>query len=94
VYQESALLGLPLVVVSDPSSKLTVIWLLIGFFGGAKGYSWKTNQFGLAIDIIESYELVLPDGTIQSVTPHDEDLWFALRVCNIVIYLIAFHIGY
>ncbi|KAI0276952.1 FAD-binding domain-containing protein [Russula aff. rugulosa BPL654] len=43
------------------------------------GYSWKTNQYGLTIDNIESFELVLPNGTIQTVTSQNEDLWFGLR---------------
>ncbi|KAH9957078.1 FAD-binding domain-containing protein [Russula dissimulans] len=49
-----------------------------GFILGG-GYSWKTNQYGLTIDTMDSYELVLPDGTVQIVTPSDEDLWFGLR---------------
>ena len=44
------------------------------------GYSWKTNQYGLTIDTVTAYELVLPDGQIKVVTEKDEDLWFALRV--------------
>ncbi|KAI0296919.1 hypothetical protein B0F90DRAFT_1876599 [Multifurca ochricompacta] len=43
------------------------------------GYSWKTNQFGLVIDNIDSYEMVLPDGRIKIVRSEDEDLWFGLR---------------
>jgi len=43
------------------------------------GYSWKTNQYGLMVDNIESFELVLPNGTIQTVTSQNEDLWFGLR---------------
>ena len=44
------------------------------------GYSYKTNQYGLAIDNVVGYELVLPNGTIKHVTPKDDDLWFGLRV--------------
>ena len=44
------------------------------------GYSYKTSQYGLAIDNVAGYELVLPNGTIKNVTPEDEDLWFGLRV--------------
>ena len=51
-----------------------------------KGYSWKTNQYGLTIDNIESFELVLPNGTIETVTSKNEDLWFGLRVSHIVTY--------
>ena len=61
-------------------------------FGGAKGYPWKTSQYGLIIDTAVLFELVLPDGTIQIVTPQNKDLWFGLRVCDIVIsFLSNFH---
>ncbi|KAI0044154.1 FAD-binding domain-containing protein [Auriscalpium vulgare] len=43
------------------------------------GYSWKTNQYGLTIDNIAAYELVLPSGNVTTVTSADNDLWFALR---------------
>ncbi|KAI0290497.1 FAD-binding domain-containing protein [Russula brevipes] len=43
------------------------------------GYSFKSSQYGLAIDNIVGYELVLPNGTIRNVTPKDGDLWFGLR---------------
>ena len=61
---------------------LTVFWLMT-VFDNTKGYSWKTNQFGLTIDTVVSFELVLTNGTIKTVTPSEEDLWFALRVCVI-----------
>ena len=44
------------------------------------GYSWKSNQYGLTIDTVTSFELVLPNGHVKVVTEKDEDLWFALRV--------------
>ena len=44
------------------------------------GYSFKTNQYGLTVDNIARFEIVLPNGTITSVTSEDEDLWFGLRV--------------
>ena len=44
------------------------------------GYSYQSSQYGLAIDNIAGYELVLPNGTIKHVTPKDKDLWFGLRV--------------
>jgi hypothetical protein len=44
------------------------------------GYSFKTNQYGLTVDNIVGYELVLPNGTIIDVTSNDDDLWFGLRV--------------
>ncbi|KAH8980666.1 FAD-binding domain-containing protein [Lactarius akahatsu] len=43
------------------------------------GYSWKTNQYGLTIDTVTAFELVLPNGHVRKVTEEDEDLWFALR---------------
>jgi FAD/FMN-containing dehydrogenase len=46
----------------------------------AAGYSWKTNQYGLAMDNVMEFELVLPNGQIKVVTEQDKDLWFALRV--------------
>ena len=45
------------------------------------GYSWKSNQYGLAIDTVTEFELVLPCGEVKVVTEKDEDLWFALKVC-------------
>ncbi|KAF8267724.1 hypothetical protein EI94DRAFT_1801300 [Lactarius quietus] len=43
------------------------------------GYSFRSNEFGLALDNIVALELVLPNGTITTVTEEDHDLWFALR---------------
>ncbi|KAF8259738.1 hypothetical protein EI94DRAFT_1812806 [Lactarius quietus] len=43
------------------------------------GYSWKSNQYGLTIDTVTAFELVLPNGHVKKVTEKDEDLWFALR---------------
>ncbi|KZO98683.1 Glucooligosaccharide oxidase [Calocera viscosa TUFC12733] len=52
----------------------------IGGFTLGGGYSWKTNQFGLTIDNMVSYELVLPNGTIvyPSATSYP-DLFWALK---------------
>lgn len=45
------------------------------------GYSWKTNQVGLTIDTIVSYDLVLPTGKQVHVTNTSyPDLFFALKV--------------
>jgi FAD/FMN-containing dehydrogenase len=44
------------------------------------GYSYKSSQYGLTIDNIAGYELVLPNGTVTYVTSKDKDLWFGLRV--------------
>ncbi|KAH9025205.1 FAD-binding domain-containing protein [Lactarius hengduanensis] len=43
------------------------------------GYAFTSNQYGLTIDNMEKYELVLPNGTITNVTESNKDLWFALR---------------
>ncbi|KLO08778.1 FAD-binding domain-containing protein [Schizopora paradoxa] len=45
------------------------------------GYSWKSSQYGLTIDTIQAYELVLPNGTVTTVTESsNSDLFFGLRV--------------
>ncbi|KAI0280312.1 FAD dependent oxidoreductase [Russula aff. rugulosa BPL654] len=43
------------------------------------GYSFKSSQYGLAVDNVVGYELVLPNGAVICVTSKDEDLWFGLR---------------
>ncbi|KAI0767639.1 FAD dependent oxidoreductase [Fomes fomentarius] len=44
------------------------------------GYSWKTNQFGLTIDNLSAFELVLPNGTVTSVTESTyPDLFWGLK---------------
>ncbi|KAL1740066.1 hypothetical protein HDZ31DRAFT_77155 [Schizophyllum fasciatum] len=44
------------------------------------GYSWKTNQYGLAVDNVLAFELVKPDGEIVLVTDEsDPDLFFVLK---------------
>jgi len=46
-----------------------------------KGYTWQTNQIGLAIDTIVAYELVKPDGKVIKVTEEsDPELFFGLKV--------------
>lgn len=45
------------------------------------GYSFLSNQYGLTIDTVTGYELVLPNGTVSNVTASSNpDLFFALRV--------------
>lgn len=56
-----------------PSTSARFTWSL-------SGYSFKSNKYGLAIDNVVAYELVLPNGTVTNVTAANEDLWFALRV--------------
>ena len=44
------------------------------------GYSYKTNQYGLAIGTIVGYNLVLPNGTVACVTQSTHpDLFFGLK---------------
>jgi len=44
------------------------------------GYSYKTNQYGLAIDTVVGFNLVLPDGTVTYVTQATHpDLFFGLK---------------
>jgi hypothetical protein len=45
------------------------------------GYSWKTNQYGLAVDNVVAYELVLPNGRVTELVEQDEGAWFVLKVC-------------
>jgi hypothetical protein len=44
------------------------------------GYSYKSSQYGLTVDNIAGYELMLPNGTVTYVTSKDKDHWFGLRV--------------
>ncbi|KAH9925023.1 FAD-binding domain-containing protein [Epithele typhae] len=44
------------------------------------GFSWKTNQFGLTVDNLSGYELVLANGSVLSVTAESyPDLFFGLK---------------
>jgi FAD/FMN-containing dehydrogenase len=44
------------------------------------GYSYKTNQYGLAADNVVSMEVVLPTGQIKIISHSShKDLFFALR---------------
>ena len=45
-----------------------------------QGYSYLSNQYGLTVDNVVGFELVLPNGTVRDVTSEDDDLWFGLRV--------------
>ncbi|KAJ8078455.1 hypothetical protein PM082_012737 [Marasmius tenuissimus] len=62
-------------VVGARATGVGVAGLLLG-----GGYSYKTNQYGLAADNIVAMEVVLPDGQVKTVTAStDKDLFFALR---------------
>ncbi|KAK0224284.1 FAD dependent oxidoreductase [Armillaria fumosa] len=44
------------------------------------GYSWLSNQYGLTLDNVLAYELVVPDGTVVTVTDTSHpDLFFSLK---------------
>ncbi|TFY68762.1 hypothetical protein EVG20_g3432 [Dentipellis fragilis] len=43
------------------------------------GMSYNTNQYGLSIDNVVAYELVLPNGKVTTVTSKDEDLFWGLK---------------
>ncbi|KZT01206.1 FAD-binding domain-containing protein [Laetiporus sulphureus 93-53] len=44
------------------------------------GYSWLTNEHGLTFDNVIAYEMVLPNGTITTVTEaSDPDLFFGMK---------------
>ncbi|KZT71939.1 FAD-binding domain-containing protein [Daedalea quercina L-15889] len=44
------------------------------------GYSWLTNQYGLALDSVRGFELVLPNGTVTDVTESAyPDLFWGLK---------------
>ncbi|KAG9078078.1 hypothetical protein FRC06_008547, partial [Ceratobasidium sp. 370] len=50
-----------------------------GFILGG-GYSWLSNQYGLAIDSVAAFEIVLPNGTITTTTEStNPDLFFGLK---------------
>lgn len=49
------------------------------------GYSRVTNQFGLAIDNVVAFQVVLPNGDIVNASEDDtdfQDLFWALKVCR------------
>lgn len=55
-------------------------WLLGG------GYSLKSNRYGLGIDNIVEYEIVLPEGRVKKVRMESDKLLFnALRVTTLII---------
>jgi FAD/FMN-containing dehydrogenase len=51
-----------------------------GFLLGG-GYTYFTDQYGLAVDNIVSHKLVLPNGTfVEASEQVNPDLFFALKV--------------
>ncbi|KAF8678786.1 fad-binding protein [Rhizoctonia solani] len=52
----------------------------VGGFTLGGGYSWLSNQYGLTIDTVTAFELVLPNSTITTVTEtQNPDLFFGLK---------------
>ncbi|CAE6490275.1 hypothetical protein RSOLAG22IIIB_08836 [Rhizoctonia solani] len=52
----------------------------VGGFTLGGGYSWLSNQYGLTIDTVTAFELVLPNGTITTATEtQNSDLFFGLK---------------
>jgi FAD/FMN-containing dehydrogenase len=46
------------------------------------GYSNKTNQFGLAIDVIKAIDVVLPTGDILTAdADNNKEIFWSLKVC-------------
>ncbi|KAK4220715.1 bifunctional solanapyrone synthase [Podospora fimiseda] len=52
----------------------------VGGFTLGGGFSWKTNQYGLTVDTVIQFNLVLPNGTITTASSTtNPDLFFALK---------------
>ncbi|CAE6384251.1 unnamed protein product [Rhizoctonia solani] len=52
----------------------------VGGFTLGGGYSWLSNQYGLTIDTVTAFEVVLPNGTITTATEaQNPDLFFGLK---------------
>ncbi|TEB23058.1 FAD-binding domain-containing protein [Coprinellus micaceus] len=70
--------------VNVPGARVTGIGMGGFVLGGEAavkpGYSWHTNQVGLAFDSVEAFELVKPSGEVADVTHQsDPELFFALK---------------
>ncbi|QRW12973.1 FAD-binding domain protein [Ceratobasidium sp. AG-Ba] len=52
----------------------------VGGFTLGGGYSWLSNQYGLTIDTVTEFEVVLPNGTITAASEGlNPDLFFGLK---------------
>ncbi|CCO33555.1 hypothetical protein BN14_07638 [Rhizoctonia solani AG-1 IB] len=52
----------------------------VGGFTLGGGYSWLSNQYGLTIDTVTAFEVVLPNGTVTTATETtNSDLFFGLK---------------
>ena len=46
------------------------------------GFSYKTNEYGLTVANVVSFEIVLPNGTVTSASrSENKDLFWTVRVC-------------
>jgi hypothetical protein len=51
--------------------------------GTLTGYSYLSNEYGLSLDNVVAFELVMPNGTVGNITSSsDPDLFFGLRVSS------------
>ena len=74
-FQPLVLLGLRWEEVGFPLAICAILYFML-----ALGLSYTSSQYGLAIDTVQAFELVLPNGTITTVTADNEDLFFGLKV--------------
>ncbi|KAK4164091.1 bifunctional solanapyrone synthase [Cladorrhinum sp. PSN259] len=52
----------------------------VGGFTLGGGFSWKTNQYGLTVDTVVQFNVVLPNGTITTASAtQNPSLFFALK---------------
>lgn len=55
--------------------------LIRTFDARISGYSFRTNQYGLSVDSVVAYNLVLPNGTIVTASEDEcPELLWALKV--------------
>jgi len=47
------------------------------------GFSYWTNLVGMTVDTVLAFELVTSNGKVQTVTAKDEELFWALKVCQL-----------
>ncbi|KAM0749230.1 FAD-binding domain-containing protein [Meredithblackwellia eburnea MCA 4105] len=51
-----------------------------GYITGGGGFSWVANSYGLSIDTVSSFQVVLPNGTIATIdSSNPSDLFFGLK---------------
>ncbi|KAG2068762.1 FAD-binding domain-containing protein [Suillus decipiens] len=71
----SALAQYNVTVVGGKSSSVGVGGFVLG-----GGYSYLSNEYGLSVDNIVSFELVMPNGTVTNITSSSSpDLFYGLR---------------